>query len=382
MSRQLNVLSLQPWYGGSHRDFNDGWISHSRHVWETIGLPGENWKWRMRFAAIELTQKVRDRAAAGRSWDAVVCTDMLNVAELKSLSRSIRDLPIVCYFHENQFAYPNRGAKKPDHHFLFTNFVSAIAADAIWFNSAFNLTTLTDGIEALSSQATDFDSERHVELVKAKARVMPPGISIPELDFQAVAAARRQRVESGEPLRLLWAARWEYDKNPDDLLRTLDLLAQQKVPFVISVLGEESIRIPESMTRIKTRYQSQVINWGYQQSRGEYWRVLTESDVILSTADHEFFGVSVAEAIAAGCWPLLPNRQAYPEAIAATGSAENARRFLYPQTAKQLATKIRQLHQNRNWDWDGLSTLSAAKQALRWGSVAEAFDSELEKWVR
>ena len=33
----------------------------------------------------------------------------------------------------------------------------------------------------------------------------------------------------------------------------------------------------------------------------------------VSTARHEFYGLAVREAIAAGCHPLLPRRVVYPE---------------------------------------------------------------------
>ena len=36
-----------------------------------------------------------------------------------------------------------------------------------------------------------------------------------------------------------------------------------------------------------------IVNWSYQQSRQEYVNVLKNADVAVSTAEHEFFGVSM-----------------------------------------------------------------------------------------
>jgi glycosyltransferase involved in cell wall biosynthesis len=46
-----------------------------------------------------------------------------------------------------------------------------------------------------------------------------------------------------------------------------------------------------------------------------YRQLLSSCNVVVSTAVQEFFGVSVVEAIAAGCRPVLPDRLSYPSLI-------------------------------------------------------------------
>ncbi|QEG21861.1 tRNA-queuosine alpha-mannosyltransferase domain-containing protein [Mariniblastus fucicola] len=355
--QQLNVLSLQPWYGGSHRQFADGWSGRSIHRWTTLGLPDRNWKWRMRHASIEFAKQIGQRTAKGESWNVVICTDMMNAAELQSLAPSIRELPLIVYFHENQFAYPIRGKHQPDHHFLFTNFVSALAANEVWFNSQFNLDSMIRGLNSQREMWPDFSPIAEIASINANAKVVPPPISFPDCDVATMIANRKSRVLGGEPLHLVWAARWEYDKDPAALLECLELLAQQRVPFRLSVIGQQADSVPKAFDTIHEKFALQIENWGYQDSRESYWSVLESADVFLSTSAHEFFGISAAESIAAGAWPLLPHRLAYPELLQIASAPNRKHEFTYPQTIKQLASKIRELHRDRNWNFAALEEL-------------------------
>jgi uncharacterized beta-barrel protein YwiB (DUF1934 family) len=45
---KLNFLFLKPFFGGSHREFARGRISHSRYSIDLVTLPARFWKWRLR----------------------------------------------------------------------------------------------------------------------------------------------------------------------------------------------------------------------------------------------------------------------------------------------------------------------------------------------
>ena len=49
--------------------------------------------------------------------------------------------------------------------------------------------------------------------------------------------------------------------------------------------------------------------------RDRYRRLLWEATLTFSTADHEYFGISILEAAYAHTLPLLPARLSYPEII-------------------------------------------------------------------
>ena len=80
------------------------------------------------------------------------------------------------------------------------------------------------------------------------------------------------------------------------------------MPFRISVLGQSFQDQPEIFDKARTYFYENVDYWGYLKNREEYSRVLREADVVVSTAKHEFFGISIVEAIAAGAYPLVPDR--------------------------------------------------------------------------
>ncbi len=60
---------------------------------------------------------------------------------------------------------------------------------------------------------------------------------------------------------------------------------------------------------------------------------------MVSTADHEFFGISVLEAAAFGTFPLLPRHLAYPEVFAETEQA-GCDSFFYDGDEHDLCTRL------------------------------------------
>ena len=398
------ILSLQPYYGESHRQFIDGWVAHSQHDWHLLTLPGRHWKWRMRHAAVEFTQQMKRLADAGESFDAIVTTDMMNAAELKGLMVAACpeycQLPLVVYFHENQFAYPSQfGPDSPEHqrdqHFGFTNFLSALAADQVWFNSAYNQQSMLYHLENSSRRWPDYSPKAQVNQLLDKFSVEAPGIEQPAIDIADFQKQRSQRRESASRLRIVWAARWEHDKNPQLLLDSLRQLKKQTDHFEISVIGQQFRKAPSAFEAIKSEFEDHIRHWGFVPSREGYWRVLAESDVFVSTASHEFFGIAAAEAIAVGLHPLFPNDLAYPEmvqrllACAETSSPELSRvesDFLYEvgdDSATELAIRLASLTSEQTKVPHAVSVATQATflKQLAWTTRASLMDQRLDDLV-
>ncbi len=325
----MRVLALEPYYGGSHRAFLDAWIAGSRHRWTLLTLPPFKWKWRMRHGAVTLAGEVAERQAAGERWDVVFASDMLNLAEFRGLAgAAVHALPAVVYFHENQLTYPVRVEKERDLHFALTNLSTALAASEVWFNSAFHRDAFLEAIPGMLERMPDHQPFEAVDRIRAKSCVRPQGIE------PMPARGRRE----GGPLRILWAARWEFDKGPEILFEALERLRASGARFRLSVLGERFRRVPSVFAAARESLAEHVDRWGYLPRREDYLAALAEADVVVSTARHEFFGVGVAEAVAAGCYPLLPRRLAYPEILA--GMEGGAGEFFYDGSPGQLAARL------------------------------------------
>jgi glycosyltransferase involved in cell wall biosynthesis len=358
----MNILGIEPHYGGSHQAFLDGWIARSRHQWTLLTLPAYHWKWRMRHAPVTLAEQLLAEHPDGR-WDVLLASDMLDLPQFLGLAGPpVAGLPRVAYFHENQLTYPVREEKERDLHFALTNLTTAHAADAVWFNSAFHRDEFLTAARALLDRLPPGLPVDIVDRIETKAAVESPGIEPP--------SPRPPRMPG--PLRILWAARWEFDKRPEDFFAALDILRERNVDFRVSVIGEQFRQVPSEFAQAKQRLADRIDRWGFQPTRAEYQTALAEADVVVSTAIHEFFGLSMVEAIAAGAYPLLPRRLAYPEILGPLGPA--ADQHFYNGTVEHLAQRLEQLATNPPHN----HTARQAVERFFWDERAAAMDERLE----
>lgn len=283
----------------------------------------------MRGSAVTFAEKFVREGCRGQ-FDVIFCSDMLNLAEFKSLAGIADDVTTIVYFHENQLTYPVRSENSRDHQCVFTNMTSALAADYVWFNSEYNKSSFLGALKPFLKRMPDYQPLWAPDAIKDKSYVCPLGIE--KIDT----AGESEKPES--PLRILWAARWEYDKNPDDFFGALEKLEREGVDFIVDVIGERFRNYPEIFDKAKRRFASRIDRWGYQESRNEYVQVLREADVFVSTANHEFFGLSALEAAAGGTAVVLPDRLAYPEVFEKDGKG---REFFYDGSVDGLVEKLK-----------------------------------------
>lgn len=367
----MRILALEAFYGGSHRAFLDSWIERSEHGFTLLTLPNTKWKWRMRHAAICFADQASERLTQGENWDLVFATDMLNLAEFKGLAPgSIARLPSVMYFHENQLTYPVREERERDLHFAMSNIVSALASDGVWFNTAWHRDNFCEAVREFLARMPDNRRPSTADEIMTKSQVHAPGIE----PIRPKSGKRR-----AGPMRILWCARWEHDKGFGDFFEAVEQLECAAVDYRLNVVGQQFAEVPAVFEQARSALGHRIDHWGYVESRAEYEEILRESDVVVSTAHHEFFGIAVLEAISAGCYPLLPDRLSYPELLSRYPG--DAGRFMYDGTVGSLVDKlvlVARLIDDSGTPWsDGRNDLVEASSSYHQESLIPARDSAL-----
>lgn len=304
----MHILVLEPYYGGSHRAFLKDLQRHLPYSFDFLTMPARSWKWRMRLAAPCFAEMLQDDTALLQKADCLLCSTFVDVALLRALlPAGYRDIPILTYFHENQFAYPVQVDDERDLHFAVTNLSTALASDRLAFNSRYNLDTFLRGCEGLLKAMPDMRFADFRERILAKTSIIRPGI-----DFSGADALNRKKSDGAPPV-LVWNHRWEHDKNPEFFFSHLFRLQERGVDFSLLVLGQSFSAQPPIFSQAQERLAHRLVHFGFVEEKARYLELLHQGDVVVSTATHEFYGIAVIEAVRCGCRPLLPGRLSYPE---------------------------------------------------------------------
>ncbi len=307
-SIKKHILLVEPYFGGSHKAFLEGLQAHVHLDFTVLSLPARKWKMRMQVAAPWMAQQIDGLCRQGKRFDGILCSTFIDVAVLRSmLAGQGLHIPLAVYFHENQFAYPGQAQDPATHQFTNINWTTALVADALFFNSKFNFESFLSGITFLLKRAADVDLQWALELITKKSVVLYPGI-----DFSALDRAERKAGQSDQPV-IVWNHRWEHDKDPETFFEAVFDLQRQGVDFKLVILGQHFRNQPEIFSRAREKLAARILHFGYAESLDQYAALLQQGDVVISTARHEFFGISVLEAVRAGCRPLVPDRLSYRE---------------------------------------------------------------------
>lgn len=366
----MKICLLEPFHSGSHATWAEEFARTSRHEVELLTLSGRHWKWRMHGGAVSLARQFMVRDCRP---DLLLASDMLDLTTFLSLTRDkTSGVAAALYCHENQLTYPwspndADPAQQRDAHYAFINYTSALAADAVLFNSSYHREAFLGALPAFLESFPDQNELESLPAITAKSSVLPLGIDLKRLDNCRPDATKSP---AKKPL-VLWNHRWEYDKNPEEFFRALFQLQAEGVDFEVAVLGETYRKAPLVFDEARQRLGKRIVRFGYAENFADYAGWLWRADLLPVTSIHDFFGVSVVEAIYCGATPLLPRRLAYPEHLPAALQGQ----FLYDDFTS-LLERLRALlsHPGRPNEM-----LRAHVARYDWGTLVGRYDDLLEE---
>ncbi|MEH6824457.1 MAG: DUF3524 domain-containing protein [Motiliproteus sp.] len=316
----MRILLLSGYHAASHRYWCEGLVAaFPEHEWQCLSLSPRFFNWRVRGAPLSWLSE--QSALLMQPYDLLITTSMVDLATLKGLIPGLARTPSLCYFHENQFEYPKSRQQHPSVDAQMVNLYAALAADRVLFNSAFNRDSFLAGVNRLLAKLPDHRPAAIEPLLESRCELLP----VPLCDLAASVVAPLQPgcapdpdwqiAAGGAPVKIIWASRWEYDKGPDRLEAVMAELERRGTDYRICIMGEQFRNAPDAFARIKQAFAHRIVQFGFVASRSEYQQWLCSAQMILSTSIHEFQGLAVLEAVAAGCVPILPRRLAYPELV-------------------------------------------------------------------
>jgi glycosyltransferase involved in cell wall biosynthesis len=365
----MKILLIEPYYTGSHKKWAEGFKKYSSHHVKILSMKGQFWKWRMHGGAVTLAKMFNDM-----DWkpDLILSTDMLDLTTFLALTRAKSNgIPTAIYFHENQISYPwspeDRDIlAKRDNHYGFINYASALSADKVFFNSNFHMKIFLNDLKPFLKNFPDNNETDTIEEIKNKSDVLDLG-----LDFSNFKSTSSQKTDTPT---ILWNHRWEYDKNPELFFDVMKKIKDKEIDFNLIIIGESFGNSPKIFEQAKIEFEKHIIKWGYQKSINDYVNCLFMSDIIPVTSNHDFFGISVMEAVFCNVWPILPDRLSYKELFKNKGHTEN----IYTndnQLMKKIEAAIKNIHPIRN------QSLKKVAQKYDWKRLAGVYDSKFEKII-
>jgi len=358
----VRIALVEPYYGGSHEAWADGYRVSSAHDVSLIEHGSRFWKWRMHGGFLTLAEQLDVDIQTNGVPDVIMASTMMNVAAFAGAVRSMAPgVPIAAYFHESQFTYPLSPADRVDFTYKMMNWASAATADLVIFNSVYHRDVFRSEARAFLNA---FPEDRHihrVDQVLDDAIVLPVGVDL--RSFEA-----RDRPDIGRRL-IVWNQRWEHDKGPDELKAILAALIDADVDFAVAMCGEVFVSVPPEFAEITDMLGDRLVQAGWLE-RDAYVEMLKRGAVVLSTARQEFFGIGVIEAIAAGAHPVLPDRLVYPERVARLGADPERVLYSSPDHAVELIRSA--------LDSPPDQAIMRATHQYDWSVVAPLYDRALE----
>lgn len=272
--------------------------------------------------------------------------------------------PVGVYQHESQLLYPNsRGGDANDANALYDWF-SWLAADVVFSNSDWHRRQVVEALPSFVERFPDADHSPLRGRLPERFETLPLGLDL------SWASPSPDRFDGGGPV-IVWPHRWESDKDPAAFVRAIDRLDEIGLDFRLVLAGEAGPFGGEDRNRLAARHHRRVLAVG-PFSVEEYRHWLRRSDIVVSCARHDFFGVGIAEAVAAGCVPVVPDALHYPDLLGATADEFTYRPGTFGTRLAEVVSEIE--------PWRApLEPVRAAVRRFQWEAMASVYDEHLER---
>ncbi len=292
MSTQLDILALEPFYGGVRKAMLETVMRCSRHRWTLLKLPPRRIERRLSAAAHWFSEQL-SRHWAGRL-DLLFTSEALNLADLIRLVPYLERKPSVVYFHNNQLQDPDGPQTNAAHDLVNLN--TAQSALELWFNSEFHLNLFAYRAAAMVERHSELSSRNPVPEMLAKSRVMPPPFDLHLAStIQMTTPVKRQKRTIFVNTR---------DAEMELLNLGLTTLAMRGERFTLMTVGPLE-KLSNSFVRVPIDEGDEVAQT----------TALLKADIFLSTQRWAPIDLFAVRAMTAGCWPVLPEDGVYTEMI-------------------------------------------------------------------
>ncbi len=366
----MNILFLEPYLGGSHKAFLDGFIANSRHKVTAVTMSDRHWKWRMSGGSLTLSEKV---SRIPDNFDLILCSSMTNLPAFIALTNPrFAYTPSVMYMHENQLTMPLPEGEERDQTYCYINFLSALTADELLFSSMFHYKSFINELPLFLQKYSDHKHKEQIDAIREKSRVVHPGLQLKEHN-----STPEYRKDNDVPV-VVWNQRWEFDRNPEMFFRIMNRLDDAGCSFKLILAGDHLFEKPPEFAQIRKRYGNRIIHYGYVEDFDHYSKLLHTGDIVVSTSRYEFFCTAIMEAVYCGCHPLLPNAMTYPELIPEPLREPLLHAPVFYYSEDDLFSKMKNLL-DRNTKPLPVNTLRGVNRHLDWSRQILKLDDILEE---
>ena len=353
----MNILAIEPYYSDSHKQFLDGLVKHSTHEITTLAMPGRFWKWRNCGSGIYISGKFSN---IQKNFDLILVSDFLNVPDFIALNKKkLAQTPIVLYMHENQITYPDHITGSLDRAYPLLNISSCAVSDWILFNSEYHRSSFLEALPEFIEACPDYRPKNLIKEITEKSSVLPLGLDLNGFDKSMI---KKENL-------ILWNHRWEHDKNPELFIDTMINLRDSGINFKLAILGKKYKKVPDAFKKAERLLKKHIDYFGFVENVNEYKRIVSISDFVVSSANHDFFGVSIAEAVYAGAVPVLPHKLNYPYLV-----PEDLHDRLLYKNDRDFLLKLKNLLE-KNISSGEKALLSCGMEKFRWEKLINEYDN-------